>query len=180
MPSTFKCFHSCCLESKLCQLAVLNPQGLLESREINYKRTQIRRYSFTGCLMRGGADRGSVRVRACALCACSLCVHVCAHCVVRQRGLGLPWWEVCHLFLTQMTDVPERPPTQWVKGAHLCKHVWAVNKTEREVELIGICVCTHQTELRATWVQACLSPAYLDMGYLGKGYLGTGIFGAGQ
>lgn len=79
-----------------------------------------------------------------------------------------------------MTDVPERPPTQWVKGAHLCKHVWAVNKKEPEVELTGICVCTRQPELRATWVQACLSPAYLDMGYLGKGYLGTGIFGAGQ
>lgn len=48
------------------------------------------------------------------------------------------------------------------------------------MELTGICVCTRRPELTATWVQACLSPAYLDMWYLGKGYLGTGILGAGQ
>lgn len=85
-----KCLHSCCLESKLCQLAVLNPQGLLGSREINYKRTRIRRHSFTGCLVRGGADRGRVRVRARPYMPVPSCVHVCAHCMVRQRGLGLP------------------------------------------------------------------------------------------
>lgn len=85
------------------------------------------------------------------MCAC-MCVHprvgllcllLCArsmHTVVSELGLGLHREKRARslsslpLVVCQMTEVPERLSTQWVKGVHLRKHIWAMSKKESEAE----------------------------------------------